>query len=105
MTEAVKITPLVVLTPSGVEMKELQDSIVQYKQQHGTITGQLAQLEVNYAQNKAIAVKTLDMLSGAVQALETLVQSINDRKAAAEKAAADAAALEPANVTDPLATA
>jgi phage shock protein A len=87
-----------------VDKSELENSIAQYKQQSAIITAQLQQLE----QQKAVALKTVDMLSGAVQALEQLVTNINDREKAAAAVEAAIAAPElvvPAPSPEPVAEA
>ena len=86
----------------NVTNDELASSIAQYKNQSAVISQQLQALE----QQKAVAVKTLDMLSGAVQALEQLVVNIDNREKAAAEAPKDPAPVaDPAPVSEPVAEA
>ena len=86
----------------NVTKDELASSIAQYKNQSAVISQQLQALE----QQKAVAVKTLDMLSGAVQALEQLVVNIDNREKAAAEAPKDPAPVaDPAPVSEPVAEA
>jgi hypothetical protein len=87
-----------VTQPILVDKGELANSIAQYKNQSAIISAQLQQLE----QQKTVALKTIDMLSGAVQALEQLVTNITDREKAADDAA-KAAAVVPAPSPEPVA--
>ena len=76
------VKPMTILA-APVDM--LESSIAEYKNQQEVANTQLAQLEQSYAQNKALAVQAIQMLQGAIVALEQVVDNV--KKAAAEKSA------------------
>jgi chromosome segregation ATPase len=63
-------------TPSALSVDALATAITQYRTQHEQITAQLALLD----QNRVLAVKTQDTLTGAIAALEQVLQNVRDEE-------------------------
>lgn len=61
---------------SALSVEAMQASIAQYKKQYDEMTAQLATLETNYRQQKALGEQTLHMLSGAIAAVEQILQNV-----------------------------
>lgn len=70
------------VSPAANSTEAFQSAIAAYKQQQEGLTGQLAQLEVNYHTQKTQMEHTLSMLQGAVVAIEQIIKNVEDEAAA-----------------------
>jgi septal ring factor EnvC (AmiA/AmiB activator) len=86
--------------PAANSKESFQAAVVNYKQQHETLSAQRQQLEANYQQQKTQMESTLLMLSGAIVAVEQIIKNVDDEFAAA-KAADDAAKVATADIKAP----